>query len=119
MSDVTTILFWLALISAPAFMTFIASHVRNAALRDTLNAAASRAGGIAYAFLQQQTAQGVAMPSVEQAISLGVNHLRTATPDTVGSLGISGLALENIVRGELGKLLAADPNTVAAPKVSV
>lgn len=115
-SNVTTVLFWLALISAPAFFSFMAAHVRNAAMRDTLNAAASRAGGIAYAFLQQQVAAGSHAPPVQQAIDVGVDHMRTGLPDTLKSLGVGGQTLENIVRGELGKLLATDPNAAAVPK---
>jgi hypothetical protein len=117
-SDITTILFWIALISAPAFFTYLAAHVRNAQLRDILNAAASRAGGIAYAFLQQQVVHGDRMPSVQQAVDLGVDHMRSGLPQTLQSLGVGGQTLENIVRGELGKLLATDPNAAAVPTPS-
>lgn len=115
-SNVTTILFWLALVSAPSFFSFMAAHVRNAAMRDAFNAAAGRAGGIAYAFLQQQVSQGIALPPIEQAIDRGVDHIRTAMPETLKSLGIEGQTLDNVVRGELGKLLATDPNAAAVPK---
>jgi hypothetical protein len=117
-SSVTTILCWIALISSPAFFSYMAAHVRSAQLRDTLNAAASRAGGIAYAFMQQQVVQGNTMPSVQQAIDCGVSHIRSGLPETLQSLGVSGQTLENIVRGELGKLLATDPNAAAVPPPS-
>lgn len=117
MHDVTMVLVWLALLSAPACFTFVASHVRNANLRDTLNAAAARSGGIAYAALTQPSAIGL-QSSFDQAIDRGVDHMRTSLPGTLQSLGVTGPVLENIVRGELGKLLAQDVNVSVVPTVA-
>lgn len=112
----TTLLTWAALLAVPAGLAWIGKHVRSDTLRGAVNDAAARAGGIAYAFLQSQTAIG-GNPSMNNAIDQGVDHLRTSLPGAIAALGIAGPVLANMVKGELGKLLAADPNVSVGPAV--
>jgi hypothetical protein len=113
---VTSLLTWGCLLGMPVVLGWLARHMRNASLAQTLDAAAGRAGGIAYAYLQSQAAIG-GTPSMNIAIDQGVDHLRQSMPQVISTLGVIGPVLTNMVKGELGKLLAQDPNVSVGPAV--
>ena len=97
-----------ASLSAPAVLAQATAPIKIGHLN-------SFTGGIAYAEIAQQVRSGIA-PSITSAVLVGVDHLATSLPSTIQALGITKDGLNNMVTGELGKLLAvAAAVPVAAP----
>lgn len=77
--------------------------------------AASRGAGIAYDALASYTLGTDPAKVREKAFKAGVDYMAGAAPAAIAALGISNATVENMVRGELGKLLATDPAVTVAP----
>lgn len=79
----------------------------------TIDAAAKRAGGIAYDAIIAAGGR-VNDPVIHgQALAAGLDHLTRSVPGALQKLGVTDDAAARLVRGELGRLLAVDP-TVSA-----
>lgn len=101
----------LGLAALPLVTAWIGTHLRNQTLRDAADQAIERAGGIAYHYLASRVEGTNPMAARTQAIQEGVNYLQQMVPEILDKLGIiSGAQLQNVVKGELGKLLATDPS---------
>lgn len=107
----------------PLLLFWIGSHMKDANTRAAFNAAAARAGGLAYDAMTRQVrvpptdvpVGGVRIAALNQA----VDYLRATMPETLGNLGLfeDEGKLRSLITGELGKLLATDPTVSAtAPK---
>jgi hypothetical protein len=92
-------------------------HVRVSAEQQTMLAnAAERAAGLAYKALAEKAAAGTTSLTAEPAaLSQGVRYLVASMPETVRDLGVDAAHLENLVKANLGRLLAVDPNVSVAP----
>jgi len=111
------VVIWVLLAAIGGVLTWGANHLKEGKLRDAFKMAASTAAGLAYAYQANQAAQGLPVPSQQAAVALGVNYLARAMPDTIKHFGKSTDDLADTVTGELGKLLATDPNVSVAPVV--
>jgi len=82
-------------------------HINSTVLR-----AVARGAGVAYlALLEERRGTG----GLPQAIAQGASYVEARVPDYLGKLGITSDRLDGMVRGELGKLLAADPSIKIGP----
>ena len=89
----------------------------NTAAQATVNAAVQRAAGIAYAAIAAAP-KGYTDPVVtNNALAAGLNHVVTSIPDALALLGVTQATVISMVQGELGKLLAVDPNVSAGGTV--
>ena len=81
----------------------------NAALANQITEAATRGAGVAFHMLQTTVAgAGVDRVAIHNvAIATGANYVAAALPEAIKNLGVSPDTIAGMVRGELGKLLAA------------
>lgn len=70
----------------------------------------SRAGGVAYQALVQSGRPYTDKQALVAAAAQGVKYLGERLPDTIKAQGLQTPDLLDVVHGELGKLLAQDPN---------
>lgn len=90
---------------------------RKAWLRDMVIGAAGRASGICYEYLAARS-HGVSSDQARRdAFAAAVSYMHSSVGPALASLGVSGDTVENMVRGELGKLLSADPTVSVAAKL--
>jgi hypothetical protein len=113
----------IGLAAMPVVLAWVGNHVHNQTLRDTADQAIERAAGIAYHYLATRLAGTNVQTARQQAVDEGVDYLRQMIPDTLRKLGITdGNKLQAIVKAQLGKLLATDPNVtvkVAPPPAEI
>jgi hypothetical protein len=107
---------YLILLGIGGILAWIAKHLRDGWLRTALKLAAGTAAGLAYAYRAEQAQQGVSV-SQRAAVSVGVDYLAKAMPDALQHFGKSQADVTDMVTGELGKLLAVDPNVSVVPVV--
>jgi hypothetical protein len=110
------IVVWILLAGIGGVLTWGANHLKEGKLRDAFKMAAGTAAGLAYAYQANQAAQGLPIPSQQAAVNVGVAYLAKSVPGIVAHFGKSGDDLADTVTGELGKLLAVDPNVTVVPK---
>ena len=91
-------------------MAFLAKHIKNAKLREAIEAAIQRAAGGVYETLVAQSANIADIPVKNAAIASSVNSLLAAYPMAIRTFGLTPETLHEMVRKELGTLLASDPN---------
>jgi hypothetical protein len=91
----------------------------NAILAGKVQDAATRAAGIAYNVIVAQASHINDQPVRNVALAQGVAYLNTMLPDTLKVLGVTPDKAAAMVEGELGKLLAADPNVAIPPVPAV
>jgi hypothetical protein len=98
-----------------ALATWVTLHVRSALIRYAINMAVKRAGGLAYETLA--SAEGGLRNIVlkNRALEAGANYLIAQVPGLLRKAGIEHSRLGQMVRGELGRLLAADPTVTVVP----
>lgn len=97
--------------------TWLAVHVKNKLLRDALIGATRRGGGIAYDYLAARS-QGMDPETARrEAFNAGVAYVHDAVPGFIAALGVKGATIDDMVRGELGQLLARDAAISVAAKV--
>lgn len=103
-------------VGLPLIVAWIGRHVSNAALRDALDMAVKRAGGIAYDYMAARAGGMTTSQARIQAVNAGYDYLANSVPDILRSFGVQPETMKEMVHGELGKLLAVDPNvTVPIP----
>jgi hypothetical protein len=86
-------------------------------LRDMVIGAASRASGITYEYLAAR-AHGVSSDQARRdAFAAAMDYMRASVGKQIDTLGLSGPLIENLVRGQLGALLAVDPTVSVAAKL--
>ena len=101
----------------PAVATWLGLHVRNQMMRQALIGATERAGGIAYDYLANRS-QGMSNADArKEAFGAAIAYAEKAAAAPISTLGVSGDVIENMVRGQLGKLLASDPVVTVADKL--
>lgn len=87
----------------------------NAALVKEITDAASRGAGLAYHLLAVESA-GIGDVTVHNvALARGANYVMQSAPAALQALGVTPDHVADMVRGELGKLLAAHPGVAMAP----
>lgn len=98
----------LKLAQSDALDAFNASAIR------TVSAASARGAGVAYEsivaagkYLEDPVTRG-------SAISAGLAHVMSSVPAAIETTGVSQATLVSMITGELGKLLAIDPNISAS-----
>ncbi len=109
---------YVLLLAIGAILAWIGRHLREGKLRDAVKMAASTAAGLAYAYQADRSARGLPVPSQRAAVEVGVDYLAKAMPDALAHFGKSNTDLTDMVTGELGKLLAADPTVTVLPAVA-
>ncbi|CAB4137686.1 hypothetical protein UFOVP326_53 [uncultured Caudovirales phage] len=72
--------------------------------------AAARGAGVAYLALLRQGGNYRDPDAVARAIGHGVEYVLAQVPASVKKVGQSDAGVESLVRGQLGTLLAQDPN---------
>ncbi len=80
--------------------------------------AGERAGGIAYDFLASRSSGMDPETAREHAFEAGIAYVKTVAPAAIAALGIPETAVQDMVRGQLGKLLAVDPNISVQGKLN-
>jgi len=109
---------YLILLGIGAILAWAATHMREGKLRDAVKMAAGTAAGLAYAYQVDRAARGMPMPTQAAAVALGVEYLAKQMPDALAHFGKTSEDMTDMVKGELGKLLASDPTvSVVPPKV--
>ncbi len=101
----------------PTVAVWLSLHIKNKLMRDALIGVAQRAGGIAYDYLATR-AEGLS-PEIarKNAFAAGLDYMETAGKPFIAALGVTGTVPENMVRGELGALLAQDSAITVAAQV--
>jgi hypothetical protein len=84
---------------------------RNVALSGLITGAAQRAAGIAYHALVSAETNSDTVVFRNAAVAEGTRYVLATLPATVAALGLSPEHVAAMVTGELGRLLAVDPNT--------
>jgi hypothetical protein len=80
--------------------------LRKHMVRSTVLRAVARGAGEAYLVMLEQQ-RGVA--GARSAVEAGADYVIDRVPAAMASAGVNGEDVRQMVRGELGKLLAADP----------
>ncbi len=101
----------------PAVAVWLSLHVKNKLMRDALVGVAQRAGGIAYDYLASRSAGLDPVTARREAFAAGLAYMETAGKPFIAALSVGGTVPENMVRGELGQLLAKDPVVTVAAQV--
>lgn len=83
--------------------------LRRWAINATVLRAVARGAGAAYLSMVQEKA-GASEGAVNRAVLAGADYVEQRIPDTLARAGVTALALQQIVRAELGRMLAADPS---------
>jgi hypothetical protein len=109
------IIAYMLLLAIGAILAWGAKHMREGKLRDAVKMASSTAAGLAYAYQADRKARGLSVPTQHEAVELGVDYLANAMPDALAHFGKSKVDVTEMVTGELGKLLAADPTVSVLP----
>jgi hypothetical protein len=102
----------------PIAIAWIGSHIKDAQMRGAVSRAAQNAAGIAYEVLARPIASVPgATPTLlrDQAINAGVQYLNSVVPDALAALDMREQQVRQMVTGELGKLMAVDPNIALNP----
>lgn len=87
----------------------------NAALVKEITDAASRGAGLAYHILAVESA-GVGDVAIHNvALARAANYVTQSAPAALAALGVTPDHVADMVRGELGKLLAAHPGVAMVP----
>mgnify|MGYP003623123003 CR=1 FL=1 len=108
---------YLLLLIIGALLAWIGRHLKEGKLRDAVKMAASTAAGLAYAYRADRAQRGEPVTQ-RAAVAVGVEYLSTRMPDAMQHFGIGNEAAIDMVTGELGKLLAADPTVTVLPVVA-
>jgi hypothetical protein len=106
------------LVGIGAILTWIGKHIRAGRLRDAVKLAAGTAAGLAYAVQAEAVQKGLPVPSQAEAVSDGVDYINRRVPGALAFFAIPPEDVKAMIRGELGKLLAADPSVTILPVVA-
>src|SRR6478672_4053473 len=101
----------------PAVAVWISLHIKNKLMRDALIGVAQRAGGIAYDYLASRSSGLDPVTARREAFAAGLDYMETAGKPFIAALAVTGTVPENMVRGELGALLAQDAAISVQPSV--
>lgn len=88
--------------------------MRNARLREAVEAGCQTAGSLAYYILVNSKESAALETTLAQALEAGLRHVNEAFPDTLGTLKLNETTVMNMIKGSLAKLLAADPTVSPA-----
>jgi hypothetical protein len=88
----------------------VLAELRNRNLDTMWFETVSRAGGVAYQSLVQSGQPYTDKQALLAAAAQGAKYIAERMPDTVAARHIQSPDLMDVVHGELGKLLARDPN---------
>jgi hypothetical protein len=84
--------------------------LRRAKINETVIAAIGRGAGAAYTELLRSR-DGATPAAIERAVDAGAQYVERRIPATLNKAGFGNTdSVRDVVRAELGKLLAADPN---------
>ena len=98
---------------APALVPvigYLLALLRTWHINATVLRAVARGAGAAYLSMVESRR------GVTSAVDAGAAYVETRVPDTLRKAGLDSGAVKQLVRGELGKLLAADPTVGPAKK---
>jgi len=100
-----------------AITAYLAKHIKNAKLREALESAIQRGAGGVYEAIVAQAGSITDVPLKNAQIATAVNSLLVAYPVAIRTFGLTPETLHEMVRKNLGTLLAADPNVTVLPPV--
>ena len=100
-----------------AITAYLAKHIKNAKLREALESAIQRGAGGVYEAIAAQAGSITDVPLKNAQIASAVNSLLVAYPVAIRTFGLTPETLHEMVRKNLGTLLAADPNVTVLPPV--
>lgn len=83
---------------------------QNSVQGQIIDSAIKRAGGIAYDFMASMQGKAPTVQIKNAGLAAGINHVLASIPDTLKEKGVDQATLTRMISGELGQLLAADPN---------
>jgi hypothetical protein len=106
---------YVLLIGIGAVLTWIGKHLRAGRLRDAVKLAAGTAAGLAYAVQAEAVQKGLPVPTQAEAVSQGVDYINRRVPGALAFFKVPPEDVKEMVRGELGKLLASDPTVSVLP----
>jgi hypothetical protein len=86
-------------------------------LRQLVIGAASRGSGIIYEYLAARSDGLDPQVARQRAFAEAMAYMRQSVGGAIRSLGVTGETVENMVRGELGKLLSSDPTVTIVAKL--
>lgn len=89
---------------------WLLAMLRRARINDTVLRAVARGAGAAYMSLLEDRGQGVTATTIDRAVDAGAAYVESRVPATLPKAGVNTDAVRDLVRAELGKLLAADPS---------
>lgn len=91
---------------------------RNSAFVEMVANAASRGAGIGYNWILTKAPAAAPIEVKNEAVRIGLDYVMKSFPDYIKKLGADKDQIERMVDGELGKLLAVDPNIQVGSKVN-
>jgi hypothetical protein len=103
-----TLASWIAMALVP-LIAYGLALLRRWGINQTVLAAIGRGAGAAYAELLRAR-DGATPAAIERAVDAGAEYVERRIPATLGKAGLPNTdSVRDVVRAELGKLLAADP----------